>query len=67
LGAAVGRAPGLGFIRVGYDQSHGRKVDGLTGLTAGGGVELKGFRLDYAWVPFGTLGTTNRFSLAFRF
>lgn len=56
-----------GFLRMGYDQSHSRDVDGLSGLTAGAGLDLQKFRMDYAWVPFGDLGTTNRISLAFRF
>jgi hypothetical protein len=53
--------------RFGYDQSHGRDVDGIGGVTAGFGVDLSGFRVDYAWVPFGDLGTANRITLGFRF
>jgi hypothetical protein len=53
--------------RVGYDQSHGRDVDGIGGVTAGFGLDLSGFRIDYAWVPYGDLGTANRITLAFRF
>ena len=54
-------------LRLGFDQSHTRHIDGLTGLTAGAGIDMERFRLDYAWVPFGDLGMTNRISLAFRF
>lgn len=55
------------FIRAGYNQNQGRDVDGtLVGMTAGAGLDLGKFRFDYAWVPFGDLGTTNRISLAFR-
>ena len=54
-------------LRVGYNQSHGRDIDGLTGLTAGAGFDLVGFRLDYAWDPYGDLGMQNRVTLAFRF
>ncbi|HAM36719.1 MAG TPA: hypothetical protein DEB40_00675 [Elusimicrobia bacterium] len=54
-------------FRVGYDQSHGRDIDGLTGMTAGMGLDLGAFRLDYAWVPLGDLGMQNRITLAFRF
>lgn len=53
--------------RVGYDQSHGRDVDGIGGVTAGFGVDLSGLRVDYAWLPYGDLGTSNRVTLAFRF
>jgi hypothetical protein len=54
-------------LRLGYDQSHSRELDGVAGMTAGGGLDLGGFRLDYAWVPYGELGMQNRFTLAFRF
>ncbi|MDX6769651.1 MAG: PorV/PorQ family protein [Elusimicrobiota bacterium] len=54
-------------LRLGFDQDHMREVDGLTGLTAGFGLDLSGMRVDYAWVPYGDLGTTNRVTLAFRF
>lgn len=55
-------------LRLGYNQNQGREVGGgLPGLTAGAGLDLGKFRLDYAWVPFGDLGTTNRLSLVFRF
>ncbi len=54
-------------LRLGYDQSHGRELGGAAGMSAGGGLDLGGFRLDYAWVPYGDLGMQNRFTLAFRF
>jgi len=54
-------------LRFGYDQSHSRELNGSAGMTAGGGLDLGGFRLDYAWVPYGDLGMQNRFTLAFRF
>lgn len=54
-------------LRLGYNQAYARDVEGLAGVTAGAGVDTGGFRLDYAWVPFGELGMTNRFSLLFRF
>lgn len=37
------------------------------GLTMGMGLELAGQQFDYAWVPRGDLGSTNYFSLVFRF
>lgn len=54
-------------LRLGYDQSHGRDVEGIGGVTAGFGVDLSGFRMDYAWLPYGDLGASNRITLAFRF
>jgi hypothetical protein len=54
-------------LRLGYDQNHSRELDGGAGLTVGGGLDLGGFRVDYAWVPYGGLGMENRFTLAFRF
>lgn len=56
-----------GFLRFGYNQSSGRGVDGLAGIAAGAGADFARFRFDYAWVPFGDLGTTNRIALAYRF
>lgn len=54
-------------LRLGYDQSHGRELSGAAGMTAGGGLDLGSFRLDYAWVPYGDLGMQNRITLAFCF
>jgi hypothetical protein len=42
-------------------------VDGFTGFSAGAGFDFSALRLDYAWVPFGDLGTVNRITIAFRF
>lgn len=62
------KAPKRACLRFGYNQNQGREVGGgLPGASAGGGLDLGVFRIDYAWVPFGDLGVTNRFSLAFRF
>ncbi|MFA6004724.1 MAG: PorV/PorQ family protein [Elusimicrobiota bacterium] len=55
------------FLRAGYNQAYSRDIDGLTGLTAGCGLDLGAFRLDYAWVALGDLGMQNRVTLAFRF
>jgi len=54
-------------IRGGFDQNRTRGVEGLTGISAGAGLDFNSMRLDYAWVPFGDLGTVNRITLAFRF
>lgn len=56
------------FLRVGYQadlQDSG--LTGLQGLTAGAGVAFSGFQLDYAFIPFADLGSTNRISLGYRF
>jgi hypothetical protein len=55
------------YLRLGFNQTASRHVDGLVGLTGGAGIDFKRFRLDYAWVPYGDLGMTNRLTLAFRF
>ncbi len=54
-------------LRGGFNSSRTHGVDGLTGVTAGAGLDFRRFELDYAWVPFGDLGTTNRITLAYRF
>jgi hypothetical protein len=54
-------------LRAGYDENHGRGIGGLSGLSAGGGLDAGRFRIDYAWVAFGDLGMTNRVSLITRF
>lgn len=56
-------------IRAGYqlgraqDQLGGKKI----GLGAGAGFHLKMVTVDYAFVPFGDLGDTHRFSLGLKF
>jgi hypothetical protein len=57
----------VGSIRGGYNISRDRGIDGLTAMSAGFGLDVSRFRLDYAWVPFGELGTTHRISMGFRF
>ena len=54
-------------IRGGFDQSRTRGIDGFTGFSAGAGFDFSAMRVDYAWIPFGDLGTVNRISLGFRF
>jgi hypothetical protein len=39
----------------------------MAGVAAGVGLRLWGQDFDYAWVPFGDLGTTQYFSLVLRF
>ena len=57
------------FIRAGYqlplsDNPYG---GGISNLTAGAGIKFQGFSLDYAYVPYGDLGTSNRLSLGYEF
>jgi hypothetical protein len=51
------------FGRLGYNTRNEENAGG--GLTAGLGFNFKGFRFDYAYVPYGDLGATHRFSLVF--
>jgi len=49
-------------LRAGY---HGNQDEG-SGITLGFGLRIQKFTFDYAYVPFGDLGNTNRVSLAVR-
>lgn len=49
-------------LRLGYN---GRN-EAASGITMGGGLALKRWNLDYAFVPFGDLGSSHRFSVACR-
>ena len=61
------KKPWIVALRAGYDQSRTRGVEGFTGFSAGAGFDFAALRLDYAWIPFGELGSVNRLSIAFRF
>jgi hypothetical protein len=55
-------------LRVGYQVPfYDDQTDGFRDLTAGVGVKISPFSLDYAFIPFGTLGTSHRLSLAYQF
>jgi hypothetical protein len=55
-------------LRLGYQASLAdNQIDGLTGLTMGAGFMLKGFTLDYAFLPYGDLGYAHRISLSYQF
>lgn len=54
-------------LRAGYNQRYVRRVEGLSAVTAGAGLDMDKMRVDYAWAPSGDLGITNRFTLGFRF
>ena len=53
-------------LRFGYNSSR-RANDGLNGVTAGAGLSFNRAAFDFAWVPFGTLGDSFRFSLLIKF
>lgn len=55
-----------GSVRGGYS-NHNKNVDGASGVTLGAGLSLPSFAFDFAWVPFGALGTTFRYSLLVQF
>jgi hypothetical protein len=58
----------LAFLRAGYRlKLRQTGTDGMTGLTAGGGLQYRSLRLDYAFEPFGDIGSTNRVSMVYRF
>ncbi len=50
-------------LRAGYDG----RIDVDNGMTAGFGVKIADFNVDYAYVPFGNLGNTHRLALTYRF
>jgi hypothetical protein len=55
-------------LRAGYQASlQENQIDGVTGLSLGLGLDIRGFSLDYAFLPYGELGTAQRLSLAYRF
>jgi len=49
------------------DNSGGNRLERISGLGAGVGVRILGYQLDYAFVPYGELGNTNRISLLINF
>lgn len=55
-------------IRGGYSfNSLNQDLGGITGASLGAGLKVNPFEFDYAYVPFGALGDTQRFSLTYRF
>lgn len=55
-----------GLLRGGYS-SHRKDLEGESGLTLGAGLAVSGLAFDFAWVPFGDLGSTFRYSLQIKF
>ncbi len=54
-------------LRAGYRTDTDHDLGGAAGLSAGLGVDVWGQELSYAWVPYGDLGSTQYFSILFRF
>ncbi|HET9869560.1 MAG TPA: tetratricopeptide repeat protein, partial [bacterium] len=55
-------------LRVGYQVPlQDDQISGFAYFTAGAGLKFSSFSLDYAYVPFGSLGTSHRVSLAYQF
>jgi long-subunit fatty acid transport protein len=55
-----------GALRFGYT-THNKDVGGLKGIAAGAGLRYSRLSFDFAWVPFGDLGNTFRYTLSARF
>ncbi len=55
-----------GALRFGYSAQR-KDLSGLNGLTLGGGLTFHKAAFDFAWVPFGVLGDTFRYSLIIKF
>lgn len=56
----------IGFARGGYDTANA-EADGFGGVTLGAGLRFRATEFDFAWIPFGDLGSTFRYSLLIRF
>ena len=55
-------------LRVGYQaQLANTQIQGMSGWTAGLGVLVEGFNVDYAYLPFGDLGAANWITLGYKF
>ena len=50
-------------FRGGY-KSNTKGINGLSGISAGLGMMIGNYGIDYAWLPFGDLGDTHRVSLS---
>lgn len=55
-------------VRAGYNYRIGTdSLGGLSGIAAGAGFNINNIRLDYAFVPYGELGTAHRATLSYQF
>jgi hypothetical protein len=65
---AEGAFSGSFFVRAGYQLNlESTQFEGFAGMSVGAGVKFSGFGLDYAYVPFGELGSSQRVSLNYSF
>lgn len=55
-----------GAFRAGYNSQH-NNISGINGLTLGTGINFYKATFDFAWLPFGNLGNTFRYSLLIKF
>jgi hypothetical protein len=55
-----------GALRMGYT-THNKDVGGLKGIAAGAGLRYSRVAFDFAWVPFGDLGNTFRYTISAKF
>jgi hypothetical protein len=53
--------------RVGYQIKNTGDLGGVTGLTAGAGVKVSMFSVDYALVSYGDLGLTHQLAISVSF
>lgn len=53
--------------RLGYKTATIKDINALSGLSVGFGFSWKGYGIDYAFVPYGDLGSTHRISILVRF
>ena len=53
--------------RTGYRTQPAFTYGALYGFSFGGGIEYSSFVLDYAWSPYGKLGSAHRFALSYTF
>jgi tetratricopeptide (TPR) repeat protein len=64
LQAGLERAFGAADLRGGWRQDLMQAGDALSGLSVGGGLQWRGWALDYAWQSLGLLGAAHRLSLS---
>jgi tetratricopeptide (TPR) repeat protein len=67
-GGLEGVLEGQWALRLGYQLPfYNNLIEGFSGLTAGAGFKISSLALDYAYLPFGSLGTSHRVSLSYQF
>ena len=54
-------------VRLGYRTNSASDIDVFSGFTAGFGLRWEGCGIDYAFVPYGNLGQSHRFSIVTSF